>query len=65
MISEEFHGFVGDHLMNCGGHVDKAHLQTAKLFWNAALEKAAAKADHIRKEGGGTYGDVIRALKEE
>ena len=27
------------------------------------LERAARLVDHIRKEGGGTYGDAIRALR--
>ena len=28
-----------------------------------ALEEAAQIVDHILKQGGGTYGDVIRGLK--
>lgn len=41
-------------------------ITAALIAWgNERLEEAAKKVDHILKEGGGTYGDAIRELKEE
>lgn len=72
MISE-FNVIVGDRLMSCSGSVNQGHFNTAKLFWNAALEKAAKLAEIKASTGPGAQCDKhikaleveIRALKEE
>lgn len=51
-----------------GGEVD-CTFNGIKAFYHAvrsqALEDAAITVDHILKEGGGTYGESIRQMKEE
>lgn len=41
------------------------HAETFEAGYKAAIADAAKTVDHIYKEGGGTYGDVIRKLLED
>lgn len=48
------------------GEVRPKHIEALiTRAMNEAYEQAAKQVEHICKEGGGTYGDAIRALKEQ